>query len=122
MLNYRQTTVQDADRRIISRRNRMGQEPTGFEEKRGSLRVDMEAERIRLDWINTHGESCVDHGICIDLARKGVLFDFKTSFKVGDLIALTFNENTDKQNTIKGQVCRCTECSPHSYHIALQLI
>ncbi|MEO3684307.1 PilZ domain-containing protein [Shewanella vesiculosa] len=100
----------------------MGQEPTGFEEKRSSLRVDMEAERIRLDWINSQGESCTDHAICIDLARKGVLIDFKAAFKVGDLIALTFNEKTDKQNTIKGQVCRSSECSANSYHIALQLI
>jgi len=120
----------------------MGQEPTGFEEKRSSLRVDMEAERIRLDWINSQGESCTDHAICIDLARKGVLIDFKAAdhaicidlarkgvlidfkaaFKIGDLIALTFNEKTDKQNTIKGQVCRSSECSVNSYHIALQLI
>lgn len=100
----------------------MGQEPTGFEEKRSSLRVDMEAERIRLDWINSQGESRTDHAICIDLARKGVLIDFKAAFKVGDLIALTFNEKTDKQNTIKGQVCRSSECSVNSYHIALQLI
>ncbi|MDD8057753.1 MULTISPECIES: PilZ domain-containing protein [Shewanella] len=100
----------------------MGQEPTGFDEKRGSLRVDMEAERVRLDWINAQGESCQDHGICIDLARKGILFDFKAAFKLGDLVAVTFNENTPKQNTIKGQVCRCTECNAQSYHIALQLI
>ncbi|MFT6976770.1 MAG: hypothetical protein ACJAZA_000472 [Shewanella psychromarinicola] len=121
-MNRHKATDIDADRLTISRRYIMGQEPTGFEEKRSSLRLDMEAERIRLDWINAQGESCIDHGICIDLARKGVLFDFKASFKVGDLIALTFNENTNKQNTIKGQVCRCTECSPYSYHIALQLI
>ena len=100
----------------------MSQNPTEFEEKRGSLRVDMEAERIRLDWINVQKESCVDHGICVDLARKGVLFSFKSPFNMGDLIALTFNENTEKQNTIKGQVCRCTKYSPNSYHIALQRI
>ncbi|WP_445781458.1 PilZ domain-containing protein [Shewanella sp.] len=81
----------------------MGQEPTGFDEKRGSLRVDMEAERIRLDWINAKGESCQDHGICIDLARKGVLLDFKAAFKLGDLIAITFNENTPKQNIMQPQ-------------------
>ncbi|MGX9461586.1 PilZ domain-containing protein [Shewanella sp. A14] len=100
----------------------MVQEPKKFEEKRGSFRVDMEAEQIRLDWINAQGLSCKEHATCIDLASKGVLFNFKAPFKMGDLIALTFNENTDKQNIIKGQVCRCTEDSPNNYLIALQLI
>jgi hypothetical protein len=122
MMNRRKMADTDTDRLTIKRSNMMGQELTGFEEKRGSLRVDMEAERVRLDWINAQGVSCEDHGICIDLARKGVLLDFKAAFNVGDLLALTFNENTDKQNTIKGQVCRCTECSPYSFHIALQLV
>ncbi|UCX04354.1 PilZ domain-containing protein [Shewanella glacialimarina] len=100
----------------------MDQEPTGFDEKRTSLRVDMEAERIKLHWINKAGESNEDDGVCIDLARKGVLFDYRQAFELGQLIALTFNPGTDKQNTIKGQVCRCNQSSPHSYHIALQLL
>lgn len=100
----------------------MDQEPTSFDEKRASLRVDMEAERITLHWINKSGESHEDNGVCIDLARKGVLFDYRQAFELGQLIALTFNSGTDKQNTIKGQVCRCSQSSPHSYHIALQLL
>jgi hypothetical protein len=100
----------------------MDQEPTGFDEKRTSLRVDMEAERIKLHWINKAGESNEDDGVCIDLARKGVLFDYRQAFELGQLIALTFNPGTDKQNTIKGQVCRCNQSSAYSYHIALQLL
>lgn len=100
----------------------MDQEPTGFDEKRTSLRVDMEAERIKLHWISKSGESNEDNGVCIDLARKGVLFDYRQAFELGQLIALTFNYDTDKQNTIKGQVCRCSKNSEHSYHIALQLL
>lgn len=100
----------------------MGQEPTGFDEKRTSLRVDMEAERIRLHWIAKDGVSHEEDGICIDLARKGVLFDFNQPFAVGELIAVTFNPNTPKQNTVKGQVCRCSKSSAYSYHVAMQLI
>ncbi|ARD22879.1 MULTISPECIES: PilZ domain-containing protein [Shewanella] len=100
----------------------MSNEHTGFEEKRQSLRVDMEAERILLHWIDANGQSHEDFGVCIDLARKGILIDYKTAFSLGDLIAITFNHQTDKQNTIKGQVCRCTQASEHSYHIAMQLL
>ncbi|PMG80321.1 pilus assembly protein PilZ [Shewanella sp. 10N.286.51.B7] len=100
----------------------MSNEPTGFEEKRNSLRVDMEAERILLHWIDSSGEPCEDYGVCIDLARKGILIDYKSAFNLGDLVAITFNHNTEKQNTIKGQVCRCTEANPQSFHIALQLV
>ncbi|UJF20409.1 PilZ domain-containing protein [Shewanella sp. OMA3-2] len=100
----------------------MDLEPTGFDEKRASLRVDMEAERIKLHWINKTGESNEDNGVCIDLARKGILLDYRQDFELGQLIAVTFNSGTDKQNTIKGQVCRCSQSSQHSYHIALQLL
>ncbi|MCW3174183.1 PilZ domain-containing protein [Shewanella subflava] len=100
----------------------MDQEPTGFEEKRTSLRVDMEAERVKLHWISKTGESHDDAAVCIDLARKGVLFDYCKAFELGELVAMTFNAGTDKQNTIKGQVCRCTKNNDHSYHIALQLL
>ncbi|GIU53741.1 MULTISPECIES: PilZ domain-containing protein [Shewanella] len=100
----------------------MSNEPTGFEEKRNSLRVDMEAERILLHWIDSAGEPNEDYGVCIDLARKGILIDYKSAFELGDLIAITFNQNTEKQNTIKGQVCRCTQANPQSFHIALQLL
>ncbi|MCL1144013.1 PilZ domain-containing protein [Shewanella gaetbuli] len=100
----------------------MDHEPKGFEEKRSSLRVDMEAERVKLHWIAKSGESFEDDGVCIDLARKGVLIDYRQPFELGDLVAITFNSGTDKQNTIKGQVCRCIENSPQSFHIALQLI
>ena len=100
----------------------MVQEPTGFDEKRNSLRVDMEAERVKLHWISKAGESFEEDGICIDLARKGVLFDYCKPFEVGELVAITFNPGTDKQNTIKGQVCRCSQSNEQSYHIAMQLI
>ncbi|MDO6619459.1 MULTISPECIES: PilZ domain-containing protein [unclassified Shewanella] len=100
----------------------MSNEPIGFEEKRASLRVDMEAERVLLHWIDANGQPQEDAGICIDLARKGILIDYKAPFALGDLIAVTFNHNTDKQNTIKGQVCRCLESNPQSYHIAMQLL
>ncbi|WP_394130983.1 PilZ domain-containing protein [Shewanella maritima] len=100
----------------------MTHEPPGFEEKRTSLRVDMEAERVVLHWIDDQGESCEGEGVCLDLARKGVLFDYRKPFKIGDLVALTFNEGTSQQNTIKGQVCRCQEANPHSFHIAMQLV
>ena len=94
----------------------------GFEEKRTSLRVDMEAERIVLNWVDAQGEPQTDEGVCIDLARRGLLFDYKKSFALGELVEVTFNANTRQQNTIKGQVCRCSKCHEQSYHIAIQLL
>ncbi|QBF84395.1 PilZ domain-containing protein [Shewanella maritima] len=100
----------------------MANEPTGFKEKRASLRVDMEAEPVRLHWIDDQGQAIEDDATCLDLARKGVLFEYKQAFKVGALVALTFNQGTPQQNTIKGQVCRCSAADENSFHIAMQLV
>lgn len=100
----------------------MGDHTTGFEEKRTSLRVDMEAERVVLNWIDTQGMKQTDEGVCIDLARRGILFDYKNPFALGELIEVTFNPNSSQQNTVKGQVCRCAKCHDQSYHIAMQLL
>ncbi len=93
-----------------------------FVEKRRSLRVDMEAERVILTWQNQHNTLKSDNGICIDLARQGALVEYSKGFNLGDLLEVTFNPGSDNENTIKGQVCRCTQCKDQSYHIAIQLI
>ncbi len=100
----------------------MGEHAIGFEEKRGSLRVDMEAERIFLQWVDPEGLEHTGHGICMDLARKGILFEYTQPFALGEFINVTFNLNTAAQNTLKGQVCRCAKRHEHSFHIAMQLL
>ncbi|EDQ01471.1 PilZ domain-containing protein [Shewanella benthica] len=91
-------------------------------ERRTSPRIDLEAERIILAWQGENGEEQTDDGICIDLARHGMLIEYKNSFKVGELLAITFNPDNDKKHMVKGQVCRTTHCKPKSFHIAIQLI
>lgn len=93
-----------------------------FVEKRRSLRVDMEAERVILTWQDEDENLQSDDGICIDLARHGTLVEYRRGFNLGDLLEVTFNPNSDNENTIKGQVCRCTQCSEQSFHVAMQLI
>ena len=93
-----------------------------LDERRTSFRVDLEAERILLTWQDENGQEQADDGICIDLARHGVLIEYKNSFKIGDLLAITFNPDNDKKHMVKGQVCRTTSCNPKSFHIAIQLI
>ncbi|MBT1443138.1 PilZ domain-containing protein [Shewanella sp. JM162201] len=100
----------------------MDDNPKEYEEKRRSLRVDMEAERIVLRWTDKSGAEQVDNGICIDLSRRGILFEYRLPFALGELVEVTFNPDTDKENTIQGQVCRCSEAHAHSFHIAMQLI
>ncbi|QYJ77658.1 PilZ domain-containing protein [Shewanella acanthi] len=100
----------------------MGDQPTEFEEKRGSLRVDLEAERVLLHWNDQTGVNHTEEGICIDLSRKGVLFEYKKPFALGELVSVTFNPNTETENTVKGQVCRCSKRHDLSYHIAMQLL
>lgn len=100
----------------------MGDHTKGYQERRSSLRVDMEAERVRLSWIDAQGEQHNDEGVCIDLARHGILCDYKKPFALGELVEVTFNSNTPKQNTLKGQVCRCSQSHEQSYHIAMQLL
>jgi len=93
-----------------------------IDERRTSLRIDMEAERIVLSWHDEEGVLNTDEGICIDLARHGVLIDYKQGFELGELLNITFNPDNDKAHTVKGQVCRATPCHPNSFHIAVQLI
>lgn len=100
----------------------MGEHHSGFEEKRASLRVDMEAEQVLLNWIDQDGVSHCDDGVCIDLARKGIMFDYKHPFALGELVEVTFNPHTPEENSVKGQVCRCAQCHEKSYHIAMQLL
>ncbi|MCG9966115.1 MAG: PilZ domain-containing protein [Shewanella sp.] len=100
----------------------MGEHPVGFEEKRSSLRVDMEAERVLLHWTDKNGVEHTDEGVCIDLARRGILFDYKKPFALGDLVRVTFNPDTSQQNSVKGQVCRCSKRHDQSYHVAMQLL
>jgi len=92
-----------------------------FKERRTSLRVDLEAEEVRIGWQDNDEKLCTDSAICVDLSRKGLLFEYRLPFKVGALIEVTFNSGGDAQNTVKGQVCRCTK-SETSYRIALQLL
>ncbi|WP_407829179.1 PilZ domain-containing protein [Shewanella algae] len=93
-----------------------------FIERRRSLRVDLEAERIRLHWLDKAGNEHNDDGVCIDLSRRGILFEYSQPFVLGELVSVTFHAGTDAQNTVKGQVCRCSESHPKSFHIAMQLI
>ena len=95
----------------------MSDDVDSFNERRKSLRVDIESETIRLGWQDASGQFQTAEGICIDLSRHGILIEYSNAFKLGELVEVTFNASTD---TIKGQVCRC---SPNGevFHIAMQL-
>lgn len=93
-----------------------------LDERRKSLRVDMESERIKITWTDTNGEIRCDDALCVDLSRRGVLIEYHQSFTLGELLDITFNANTDKQNQIKAQVCRCQQQDGEKFRIALQII
>lgn len=99
----------------------MGEHSVEFEEKRNSLRLDMEAERVLIHWTDKYSTEHTDNAVCIDLARRGILIDYKKPFELGELVSVTFHPGTSQQNTIKGQVCRCSQRHDQSYHIAMQL-
>ncbi|WP_417761091.1 PilZ domain-containing protein [Shewanella sp.] len=98
----------------------MSEELDLFSERRKSLRVDLEFEAVRLSWQDASGELQAADGICIDLSRHGIQLAYGQPFKVGELIEVTFNPGTDAQNTVRGQVCRCSPAND-TYRIAMQL-
>jgi hypothetical protein len=100
----------------------MSHEQQENEEKRSSIRLDLEAERVLINWQDAAGVAQEDYAICMDLARNGLLFDYTMPFDIGELITVTFNPSTDKKNSVSGQVCRCNTRSDVSFHVALQLI
>lgn len=93
-----------------------------LDERRQSLRVDMESERIKIAWTDASGETKYDDALCADLSRRGILIEYHLPFTLGELLDITFNHNTDKQNTIKAQVCRCQQQNSENYRTALQII
>lgn len=98
----------------------MSEELDLFSERRKSLRVDLEFEAVRLSWQDASGELRAADAICIDLSRHGIQLEYGQPFKLGELIEVTFNAGTDAQNTIRGQVCRCSP-TDDVYRIAMQL-
>jgi hypothetical protein len=100
----------------------MSHEQQENEEKRNSIRLDLEAERVLINWRDSEGVDQEDYAICMDLARNGLLFDYTIPFDIGELITVTFNPNSDKKNSVIGQVCRCNTRSAVSFYIALQLM
>jgi hypothetical protein len=100
----------------------MSTDPNETAEKRDSIRLDLEAERVLIHWKDDKGVEQQDYAICMDLARNGLLFDYTLPFDIGELIAVTFNPNTDKKNQVFGQVCRCNTRSADSFYVALQLL
>ncbi|QSX34872.1 PilZ domain-containing protein [Shewanella avicenniae] len=98
----------------------MSDEVDSFSERRKSLRVDLESEAVRLGWQDASGQFQTAEGICVDLSRRGILLEYSSAFKVGELIEVTFNPGTDAQNTVRGQVCRCIP-EGEFFRIAMQL-
>jgi hypothetical protein len=100
----------------------MSTNPNEMAEKRDSIRLDLEAERVLIHWKDSTDAEQQDYAVCMDLARNGLLFDYSLPFDIGELIAVTFNPNTDKQHQVFGQVCRCNTRSADSFYVALQLL
>jgi hypothetical protein len=92
-----------------------------IEEKRQSLRIDMESDNIIVIWLDHNQHKQVVEASCIDLSRRGVLFVYHESFALGELLNITFNPNNDNKHTVKGQVCRSANIG-NTYQVAVQLI
>lgn len=93
-----------------------------IEEKRQSLRIDMESDKVELIWLDENEHEQVAMARCIDLSRRGVLLMYSGNFTLGSLLNITFNpDNEGSKHTVKGQVCRSKDIGD-AYHIAIQLI
>ncbi|ACA86054.1 PilZ domain-containing protein [Shewanella woodyi] len=91
------------------------------EDRRHSLRLDMESDKIEVSWQGEDQQLQSTDATCVDLARHGVLFEHQNSFKLGELIEISFNPDNDKRHTVKGQVCRCKNVGEF-FHTAVQLV
>ncbi|NRD74626.1 PilZ domain-containing protein [Shewanella sp. VB17] len=94
---------------------------TENDERRSSLRVDMQANKIEIAWLDESQSHQSTEATCIDLARHGILFEHTDNFTVSSLIDITFNPDNDKRHTVKGQICRSNNVG-NMFHIAVQLI
>ncbi|MCG9696376.1 PilZ domain-containing protein [Shewanella sp. Isolate11] len=102
----------------------MGQYQHQYDERRQSQRVDLEADRIFLSWTDIQGNSRTDNAICLDISRQGILIEYSAPFVLGDELQITFNPNSDTQNSVRAQVCRCNESENNAkkFQIALQIL
>ena len=92
-----------------------------IEEKRQSLRIDMESDKVELLWLDEHNHEQTAVAKCVDLSRRGALFLYDDDFVLGSLLNITFNPDNDNKHTIKAQVCR-SKNYVDTYQIAVQLI
>ena len=92
-----------------------------IEEKRQSLRIDMESDEIEVNWLDDSQHNHTIETSCIDLSRRGVLFAYHDHFPLGSLLHITFNPANDNRHTVKGQVCRSSLIG-ETYQIAVQLL
>ncbi|NMH64390.1 PilZ domain-containing protein [Shewanella salipaludis] len=92
-----------------------------FDEQRRSLRLDMEAEPVRLNWLDANEQAHASEGLCLNIGRRGMLLCMQHPLSLGQLVYITLSPHTERENNLRGQVGRCSAEGSCHFRIALQL-
>ena len=91
------------------------------EERRQSMRLDMEKELIDIQWQDEAGNLMRKKIACLDFSKGGVRLDCDQAIPLHTKAEIIFKAAESKSQTLKGQIIRCLKQENGWFEIALRL-
>ncbi len=91
-------------------------------ERRRSMRLDLEEEPVRLNWLDKDGKEQELEAICIDISKRGMLIVHEQDLTIGTKMTVNFTSENVESEPMYVKVARCHRKNFTSYHIFLLFI
>jgi len=91
------------------------------EERRQSLRLDMEKELVDITWTDENGNKHVKKIACLDFARGGLKLDCDQALPVNEAVTVVFKSANANNQKLYGKVLRCIKQDNGWFEVALIL-
>ena len=91
------------------------------EDRRQSMRLDMEKELIDIQWQDDSGNVLKKKIACLDFSKGGVRLDCDHAIPLHTNAEIIFKAAEPKSQTLRGQVIRCLKQENGWFEIALRL-
>jgi c-di-GMP-binding flagellar brake protein YcgR len=86
----------------------------GFNERRSSLRLDMEKQLISISWQNTSGKTSNRDVMCLDVSNGGLKISLETYIEAGTEVQVKFSQSDLPEQAYVANVIRCIQ-QPHGW-------
>ncbi|MDP2560581.1 PilZ domain-containing protein [Psychrobium sp. 1_MG-2023] len=92
------------------------------QERRQSLRLDMESELVAIYWRDSQGEQHSQSVVCIDVSSGGIAVSIDVEFQLDDEVEVQFNPHDSKSPKRSAIILRCHKLRDGSYHVGMSFI